>query len=501
MEDDESLYDGHYEEGGEVFDYKISDLNGVTERIQNTINSLDKLQLIKVGKEEIEEDVQQTKELSSKLRNLVEKLTLDELFPEPPEVNEDGDEQTEKDKDKVIDVLAHQNKETDIEVVKEEVEHEDTHAKSDEPNEEIQHQEHTLHNPEPTPQLPKVITSVTQELSLPKLKPTTIQSMLFLSNRKQFITGTSEGDISLYNITATQCTLQCETYLGSKNKEKKSDINFIYEINSSTLACATSLNKVFIVSVTDTSLNKINKLKGHTDIVISVIALDNTTVISSSYDRSIKLFKNIFDRETTLISIKEPNTIREAIALVKISDTAFVANWKYPNRSELTLYSSNGEVLDKFDSTCKGCVASNGLFFIPKATTRKHSNEHLAIGYDDENSKGEIILVDLVTKAVTVIADADNVIRCFEPMCFALYNEEYLLHSQNGTFSQIDLDGGAVVKYFKQPYMFMGKLLGVLPSSEVIVVDNEEKELIDQNRGRFKVYPGITTYKLTFNCK
>ena len=92
-------------------------------------------------------------------------------------------------------------------------------------------------------------------------------------------------------------------------------------------------------------------------------------------------------------------------------------------------------------------------------------------------------------------------IRCFEPMCFALYNEEYLLHSQNGTFSQIEIDGRVIVKYFKESNMFMGKLLGVLSSSsfnDVIVVDNEERELIDQSRNRYRIYPGITTYKLTF---
>ena len=463
MENDGSLYDGLYEEGGEIFDYKISDLNEVTKRIQNMLHDLDKVELIKVGKEEIEKDIQHTKELSSKLKDIVESLTLDELY----------------DKEEVQNKLEEPSKG------------------------ETQHQG-SLHKPEPIPHLPGTITSITPVHSLTKIKPTTIQSMLFLSNGKQFITGTTEGDLSLYNITPSTCTLVCEIYLGSKNKDKKSEINFIYEINTTTLACATSLNKVFIVSITDTSLTKINKLKGHTNIVVSVIALNNNTIISSSYDHTIKIFNYLFDNNNAtapFISIEEEDTLRNAISLVKISDTTFVANWKYLLKSELMLYNNKGELLETFDSKCKGCVASNGLFFIPKGTKRKNNNEHLVIGYDDENTKGEIIFIDLPTKDITIIEDIDNVIRCFEPMCFALYNEEYLLHSQNGTFSQIEIDGRVIVKYFKESNMFMGKLLGVLSSSsfnDVIVVDNEERELIDQSRNRYRIYPGITTYKLTF---
>ena len=443
MEDDDSLYDGLYEEGGEIFDYKISDLNEATKRIENTIRNIDRKRLIKVGKEEIEKDIQQTKELTSKLKDIVDALTLDEI----ENIQEQGN----------------------------------------------------LYEPVPITQ-PKVITAITQELSLTKIKPTTIQSMLLLSNGKQFITGTIEGDVSLYNITPSTCTLACETYLGSKNKDKKSEINYIYEINATTIACASSLNKIFIVSITNNSLTKINKLKGHTNIVISVIALNNNTIISSSYDHSIKIFNtdnNNNNAAASFISIEEEDTIKNAISLVKVSDTTFIANWKYTCKSELILYNNKGEIIETFDSTCKGCVASNGLFFIPKTTTRKNNNEHLAIGYDDEDTKGEIIFIDLLTKDITIIEDIDNVIRCFEPMCFALYNEEYLLHCQNGTLSQIEIDGKFIVKFFQQPYMFMGKLLGVL-SPDVIVVDNEQKEVIDPNRRRTRMYPGITTYKLTF---
>ena len=373
----------------------------------------------------------------------------------------------------------------------------------------------------------KELTQETKESNIYVTDPKNrISAMRLLKNGNQLVLGTKNGEVLLYEIKAnkvnkppkrfdTSIEKKINKEKGEKSKEQfNCEISWIHEIdnenktsNNTQIAVSTCAPNVYIFKVTN-ELQEVTHFCKHTNILNSVICLNNGTYVYSSPNSTVILHKFIGKTEESKIITPQKekqkekqrvNEVAEPTALLKISNNRFCVSWKFPIPI-ITFYDSTGAVLNLLNtSNVKGCVAPNGLFYIP--TSDKRNSEYVVVGYDDEkekNPKVELRLLNLTNKSVHLIENKN--IRCYDPLVFALFGDKYLLHAHLSILNQIDIDTKTIVKTIEKKGNFIN-LLAPLPGNNYLITDNEEQEVKSDPKTKKTIVvtkKGVTIFKIVY---
>ena len=326
-------------------------------------------------------------------------------------------------------------------------------------------------------------------------KKNRITTMKLLKNGKQLVLGTSNGQVLLYEIpkeiknTTEMINNNCfdtrkeeeEIRSGIKQKQEfNCGINYIHEIdiknnknNYTKIVVSTSAPNIYILKVTDKLEKETYFGNKNSQPINSAICLDDDKYVYAVCNGPVIVHTNSETEKPKTINAQQT---ANPIALLKISKDLFCVSWK--SSEPIKFYDFSGTEKKLFNNPeKKGCVVSNGLFFIPKSDKRSINAEYVVVGWDNDNDKGELYFWNLTNKSVQKVNDHGKQMRC-HIVVFALFRDKYLLHAfpvpQNPSIlNQIDIDKKIIVATFERKGEFMD-LLGFLPEKEYLITDYEE---------------------------
>lgn len=289
-----------------------------------------------------------------------------------------------------------------------------------------------------------------------------IESMLLLRDGEHLVLGTKIGKIFLFEIKGNSTLMEKDGYDFQRDDKIPNSIYTMIELPNQQIACVSILGTIYILE-TYPRMTQILSW-GVKDSIYSLAYMHYNLLCVANLDFTIDIFelnnKNVYPYRT----ITKPSFIPNSLST--ISDNLLAICWNSNDKSILGLYDRQRDQTREIPLRGK-CVSSDGLYYIRNVNC-------LAIGYDDENSKGGVMLYDLSTDCFYQIRDDANVIRCCDPMKFTSFGK-LLLHARIGNLTLIDIKSKNIVKHFKFRDTFVGKLLGV--SKKIfIITDNERKE-------------------------